>query len=97
LKLASSILFLASEGDLRLLVAEQAGNLLVHNVANLVVVFHNLSVLIADTRIPSRHQRIASLVTSADVAVDSGPTFVALALIAGSHRSVPAPSKRATD
>jgi hypothetical protein len=61
----------------------------------LVVVFDNLAVLIADTPGSCLHQCVTSPVVGADVAVYSGPAFVALASVVSAHRSILAMSKRA--
>lgn len=82
MELAGCILFIAGEGDLRLLVTEQTRDFFIYNIAYLIVVLHDLAVLVADTPIPGWHQCIASLVCGADIAVDSGPALVTVAFIA---------------
>jgi hypothetical protein len=86
------VLCRALECHLRLLIAQETCNLGIRDIAKLVVVVHNLSILIADAAIASFHERIASLVARADVAVDAGPSLVAGAEWVCSYRTVRASS-----
>lgn len=96
LKVASGSGFSASKSNLRTLVPKQARDLLVGDLADLVVVLNHLAVLVAYTARASLHQSIAGFVFGADIAVDAGPTPITLASATRAHRSIPATSKRAT-
>ena len=82
MKLAGFLFLLASERDLGLLVAQKTRNLLVYDIAYLVVVVDYFAACIADTPLLIGHQSIAGLVRGADVAVDAGPAVVAFAGVA---------------
>jgi hypothetical protein len=96
LEIASCLLFFAGKCNFRLLLSKQVGNLLVRDFADLIVVFNEFTILVADTSAASLHQGITSLVRCADIAVDASPAFVAIARRARSHRSVFAAPQRAT-
>jgi hypothetical protein len=64
---------------LRFLPSKQIGDFLVGDFADLVIVLDELAVLVADTAASRLHQSIAGLVRCADVAVDTGPAFIAFA------------------
>lgn len=95
LEIAGGFIGLASEGHLWPLLAEQVRDLLICNIAYLVVVVDDLAICIADAAISSLHESVASLVFCTYVAVDSSPAIVAFALVAIAHRSVFTTSKRA--
>jgi hypothetical protein len=80
-----------------MLFAEQVGDLLVRNIARLVVVLDDITALIAYAAVAGLREGITSLVLCANIAVDSGPSFVALAFPAVSHRSIFPPSQGAAD
>lgn len=88
MEVTSSIVRLAREGDLRSLFAEERRNLLVGDVAYLVVVVDDFAIRVADTAVSRLHQSIASLVLGANVAVNAAPAIVTLALAAVAHRSI---------
>ena len=77
MKIAGRILLLAGKCDLRLLPPKQIGDFLVGDSADLIVIFNELAVLVADTAASGFHQSIAGLVRCADIAVDTGPALVA--------------------
>lgn len=79
LEVACGLVLGTGKGGLRALLAQQAANLLVGDVADLVVGLDDLAVLVADTAVAGGHERIASLVFGAYVAVDTGPAVVAFA------------------
>lgn len=95
LEVTGRILCFAGKCDFRTLLPQEAGNLLVGNVADLVVVLDDLAVLVAYSTLPWFHQGIACLVVGANIAVDAGPAFVALTVTAISHLAILATSKRA--
>lgn len=95
MEVANARFLVASKSGLRYLAVEHGEDLLVGNVAHLVVVLHDFTVLIANATIARLHQSIAGLVLGTHIAVDSSPALVAFASVAGSNRSVFAPSKRA--
>lgn len=79
LKVAEGILSLATEGGLGNLSVEHGEDLLVGNVAHLVILVDDLAVLVADAAIARFHESIAGIVLGANVAVDAGPSVVAVA------------------
>lgn len=96
LKLAFLGLLLAGEGDFCFLVAQKLFDLLVGDAADLMVILDELPILVAHATAASFHERVASRVLRANVAVDTSPTFVAFAMVAGAHRSVFATGQGAT-
>lgn len=62
LEIAGLVLLLASECDLWLLLSKQIGDLSVGDFADLIVVFDEFAILVADTAASSVHQSIAGLV-----------------------------------
>lgn len=79
MKVAFPFFFLACERGLGTLLAEQRPDLRVGDFANLMVVFDDLSVLIADTTVSGFHESVARLILGADVAVNAGPSVIAIA------------------
>jgi len=64
---------------------QETDDILVCNIAHLVVLVYNFAVLVADSPIFGRHQRITSFIIRADVAVNARPSFLTLAVVALSH------------
>lgn len=96
MKVAKAGFPLAVESSLGDLAVEHTQDLLIGNIAHLVVLLNHLAVLIADTAISSFHKGVAGIVLGADVAVDTCPSVIAVTSVALSHRSVFAPGQRAT-
>jgi hypothetical protein len=88
LEVARSILPFASESDLWALFPEEGGDLFVRDIADLVVVVDDLAVLVTDTAFAGSHQGVASFVFGANVAVNTGPSLIAVASAPGTHRAV---------
>ncbi len=72
-------MIVARKGNLRLLPLELLHDLLVCNIALLVVFVHNQPSLVANAAFMVWHERIASVVILADIAVDAFPTRFAVA------------------
>ena len=96
MKVADPQLLLARKAGLGNLAFQHGQDLAVRNVAHLVVLLHNFAVLVANTSVAGLHQGVASLVFGTDIAVDAGPSLVAFARIALSHRPFLAAGQRAT-
>jgi hypothetical protein len=62
LEVASFFFFFAGERNLRRLLSKQVGDLFVSDSADLVVVFHEFAILVADAAALSFHQGITSLI-----------------------------------
>lgn len=75
-----------------MLFAEQVGDLLVRNIARLEVMLDDVTALVAYAAVAGLREGITSRVLCANIAVDSGPSFVALAFPVVSHRSIFPPS-----
>ena len=88
LKVACSLFFLAGKSNLGSLFTEKVGDFLIGDFANLVVMAHNLSILIADTTFSGLYHGVAGVVLCTNITVDSGPTLVAVARVSRSHWSV---------
>lgn len=73
----------AGKGGLGLLVLELVEDLPVGDVTHLEVLLDQLAVLVAHSALAIGHQRVAGVVGLADIAVDAGPTVLALALCFG--------------
>jgi hypothetical protein len=71
------ILGIAGERDLRDLSAQQTPDVLVGDVADLVVLLDHLASLVAYSAVTSRHESVTRLVFGTDVAVDARPALVA--------------------
>jgi hypothetical protein len=97
LELASRIFSFACESDFRLLVAQESGDLLVHDVANLIVLVHDLAVCITDASFVFGHEGVARFVRRTDVAVNAFPAVIAVARVTGAHRTILSAGKRAAD
>jgi hypothetical protein len=97
LEIACPLVLLAGESDLRALFTEEVCDFSVGNFANLVVLAHDLSILITDAAFACLYHCIAGSVLRTDVAVDSCPTLVALAVVTGSHLPVSTFRQRTTD
>lgn len=82
------LLFLAGECHLRDLRLKQLSDLLVCDIAHLVVVLDNLAVLIADAAVLGGSECVADVISRTDIAVDAGPAIVAVACLLRSHRSI---------
>lgn len=96
MEVAETGISLAVEGCLGGLAVEHRKDLLIGNIAHLMVLLNNLAILITNTAIASFHKSVTSIVLSADVAVDTCPSVIAVASVALSHRSIFAPGQRAT-
>ena len=88
MKIALLIVRLASESNLRNLVTEEVADGFIGDITHLIIVIDNLATLVAHTPIAGTHQRIAGSIIGADVAVDAGPTLVAVAGMFGSYGTV---------
>lgn len=88
MKVACGIIGLASEGDFGTLFTKEGSDLAIGDIADLVIVVDNLAVLVAHSAISCLHQGVASLIFGADIAVNTRPTFVAIARLAGAHGSI---------
>ncbi|KAG5929226.1 hypothetical protein E4U42_006731, partial [Claviceps africana] len=84
------------EGDFRPFLVEKISDFLVGYTANLMIMVHNLSVLIADTPSAGFHKLITCLIFRTDVAIYSSPACIAIARAVGPHRPVSASGERAT-
>lgn len=94
LKVASAVAGITSEGDLWDLFAEQVSDLLVGDIAHLVVVLEEVAHLVANTTLVGFHQRVACPVIGAHVAVYTIPAVVAFAAVAFAHGSVLVPPRQ---
>ena len=94
MKVADSRLLLAREAGLGNLAVQHVQDLTVSNIAHLVVLLDDFAILVANTAIARLHQAVASLVFGTDIAVDAGPSLVAFARVALSHRSFLAAGQR---
>lgn len=97
LEVASRILLVASECDLWNFLFQKISNLPVCNLADLVILLDNFSILVAHTASALWHQCVASFVGLADVAIDSTPSFVALAVLVCSKWTILSICQRTTD
>ena len=95
MEVAKGVLPLAAKGGLGDLSVEHRQDLLVRDVAHLMVLVDDLAVLVADAAIAGLHESIAGVVLGANVAVDAGPSIVAVAGVAGSHGPILASGQRA--
>ena len=92
LKVACLLLSITREGDLRCPFLQLIQDLPVRYIAHLVVFFHHAEILVTNTPLALWHQRIASIIRLADIAVNAFPTLLALALAISSLRSILATS-----
>lgn len=83
---------MAGKGNLRHLLAKEVSDRPVRDIAHLVVLLHDLAARVADAAVTRLGHGIAGPITCAQVAVDAGPSFVAFAGLALSHRTVGAAS-----
>lgn len=99
LKVALRALFVTGERHLGFPVPENLDNLLVRNVAHLVVFLDDFAILVADASaiLWDGHQRITRLVCCTDIAVNACPSLFTLAGIGISDRSVRSIRQSATD
>lgn len=88
LKVASAVAGVTRESDLWNLFAEQVSDLLVGDIAHLIIVFEKVAHLVTDASLVGFHESIARPVISAHVAVYALPAFVAVAAVAFAHGSV---------
>lgn len=88
-------MIVARKRNLRLLLLQLLQDLLVCNVALLVIFMHNQPSLIANTAYTVWHERIASVIILADIAVDAFPTRLAVACRAFPRGTLIALSQRA--
>ncbi len=79
MEIASLILLFTSKRDFWTLLAEQRRDLLVGDIADLIVVVHNLTILVTDTAFAGFHECVAGFIVSTDVAIDASPALVAIA------------------
>lgn len=96
LEIASLFLCIACECHFWALLSQKSGDLLVGNVADLMILVDNLAVGVADAAITSRGHDIADFVGCAHVAVDTGPAVVAFAVAATTLWPILALRQRAT-
>lgn len=88
LKGTGCIVFIAGKSSLWLLSIQNLNDLPIRHVAHLVVLLDNVAALITNATFAFRHQCITCLIGFADIAVDTGPAFVALAVLILSHGPV---------
>lgn len=81
MEVTGAVLGVASEGYLRPPAIKDIYNLLIGDIAHLVVLMNDLSILVTDTALLGRHQGITRLILGANVAVDSSPTLFAFAIV----------------
>jgi hypothetical protein len=89
LKCASFVFGIASERCLRPPPIQNFDNVSVCNIAHLIVLVYYFSILVADSPLLGRHQRITSFILGANIAVDARPSLFAFAVVALPHRSIP--------
>tara|TARA_R110002060_G_scaffold28958_2_gene39116 strand:- start:10 stop:309 length:300 start_codon:yes stop_codon:yes gene_type:complete len=97
LEIASRVIFVAVESDLRLLPIQNLHDLLVRDITLLIVLMYHLPVLVTDSPIIRWHQSITSLVFGANIAVYAGPALFAFAVVPLSHRPIVSICQGATD
>jgi hypothetical protein len=88
LKVAETCVLIAHKGGLGNLAFKHRKNLRVGDVAHLIVLLDDFTVLVAYTIFSSLHQGVAGLVFGADVAVDARPALITVAGITISDGSV---------
>jgi hypothetical protein len=96
LKVTFRSLVIASKGNLWYLFFELLQDLLVDDIALLIVLMHDEASFVADSGDVSRHQRSASIVAVADVTVDAFPARVAVASRPVPRRALVAQRQRST-
>jgi len=82
------LLGIATERNLRPPSIQETEDILVCNIAHLVVLVYDFPILVAHAPILGGHQRIASLILRADVAINARPAFLTFAVVALSHGPV---------
>lgn len=86
---ASFVFGIATECYLRPPPIENFDNVSVCDIAHLIVLVYDFSILVADSPLLGRHQRITSFILGANIAVDARPSLFTFAIIALPHRSIP--------
>jgi hypothetical protein len=79
LEVAGLVFLFAGKRNLWALFAKQRCNLLVRDIADLVVVVHNFSVLVAYTAFSFLHESVTGFVVGTDIAINASPALVAFA------------------
>jgi hypothetical protein len=82
---ASIVLGIATKCYLRSSPIQDFDNVLVCNIAHLIVLMYDLSVLVANSSFAVWHQCITRLILGANIAVDARPSLFAFAIVALSH------------
>jgi hypothetical protein len=82
---ASVVLGIATKCHLRSPPIQDFDNILVCNIAHLIVLMYDLSVPVANSSLVVWHQCITRLILGANVAVDARPSLFAFAVVALSH------------
>ena len=79
LEIAIRPLPITSKSNLRLLRIQRIYNLLIRDIAHLVVLLLHQTLLIAYTVLPFRHETVTSVVGLTDIAHDTIPALIAIA------------------
>jgi uncharacterized membrane protein len=88
LKGTGRIVLIAGECSLWLLPIQNFHDLPIRHIAHLIVLLDNIAALITNATFALWHQCITYLIGFADIAIDTSPAFVTLAVLILSHGSV---------
>ena len=97
LKGTCAVLAIASEGDLRFPSFQNVDNLYIRNIAHLVVLMYDFSILVTHSSFDLGHQRVTCLIRRADIAIDTRPSIFAFAVVPLSHGSIYSVCQRSTN